>query len=88
MQKKDITAIVLAALVSMITISGAVAGFYGAFVSRQAIVETQLTHIQAELAKISDALGERETVLWDLSERIVQMETKMAVVERRIEHGW
>jgi len=74
---KDITAVVLIALVSIITIAGAVAGFYGAFLSRQAVVETQLTHIQQELAVISGALSEREDRVNDLSQRIAQLETRM-----------
>jgi len=74
---KDITAIVLAALISIITITGAVAGFYGAFITRQAVVETQLTHIQQELAVISSAIGEREDRMSDLSKRIAQLETRM-----------
>ena len=74
---KDITAVVLIALVSVITITGAVAGFYGAFMSRQAVVETQLLHIQQELAVISGAIGEREDRVHDLSKRVTQLETRM-----------
>lgn len=74
---KDITAIVLVALVSIIAITGAVAGFYGAFVSRQAVVETQLTHIQQELAVISSTIGEREDRVSDLTNRIARLETRM-----------
>jgi len=74
---KDITAIVLVALVSIITITGAVAGFYGAFMSRQAVVETQLTHIQQELAVISGVISEREDRVSDLIKRIAQLETRI-----------
>ena len=74
---KDITAIVLVALVSIIAITGAVAGFYGAFMSRQAVVETQLIHIQQELAVISSTIGEREDRVHDLTKRIARLETRM-----------
>jgi len=83
---KDIAAIVLVAMVSIITITGAVAGFYGAFVSRQAVVETQLAHIQQELAAISATIGEREDRVHDLARRLAQVEIKVQYQDRRIEY--
>jgi len=74
---KDITAIVLVALVSIITIAGAVASFYGAFISRQAVVETQLAHIRDELTAISATISEREDRVQDLSERLSQLEVRL-----------
>jgi len=74
---KDITAVVLIALVSIITITGAVAGFYGGFMSRQVVVETQLIHIQQELAIISSTISDREDRVQDLTKRIARLETRM-----------
>jgi len=74
---KDITAVVLIALVSIVAITGAVAGFYGAFMARQAVVETSLTHIQQELAVISNTISDREERVSELTKRIMQLEIRM-----------
>ena len=81
---KDVTNLVLIALVSIFTISGAIAGFYGAFMSRQAVVETKLIHIQRELETISAAMGDREIDLRDLGQRIAGLEAKVENLDRRI----
>ena len=82
---RDATAVVLAALVSILTISGAIAGFYGAFISRQAVVETQLAHIQQELAGISATLHDRESTMHDLNQRVVRLEIKLSYLDRRFD---
>jgi len=74
---RDLTAVILAAFLSILTISGAIAGFYGAFVSRQAVVETQLTHIRQELTAISATIHDRENAVHDLSQRITRLEMKI-----------
>jgi hypothetical protein len=74
---KDITAVVLVALVSILTITGAVAGFYGAFMARQAVVETQLIHIKQELVIISSTISDREDRVQDLTKRVARLETRM-----------
>ena len=58
---------------------------FAAFLSRQAVVETQLAHIQRDLAMISEQLSIREESGRDLSERVVHLETMVRNLERNLD---
>ena len=60
------------------------ADLYGAFVSRQAVVETQLTHIQQELVEISKTIHQREDLCRDHTHRIIQLEIELRNLDRRM----
>ena len=76
-QHKEFVTMILAAIT--LTVS------FSAFLSRQAVVETQLTHIQRDLAVISEQLSIREENSRGLTERVVHLETMVRNLERNID---
>ena len=76
-QHKEFLAMLIAAIT--LTVS------FATFLSRQAVVETQLAHIQRDLAVISEQLGAREEAGRDLSERVVHLETMVRNLERNLD---
>ena len=71
----------LAMLIAVITLAVS----FATFLSRQAVVETQLAHIQRDLAVISEQLTAREETSRDLSERVVHLETMVRNLERNLD---
>ena len=71
----------LAMLIAVITLTVS----FATFLSRQAVVETQLAHIQRDLTVISEQLTVREEMSRDLSERVVHLETMVRNLERNLD---
>ena len=72
LQEKSTAAVVLAVVVSLVTIIA----FAGTFISKQTAVEVQLVQVQKELVSISTKIDDREKKIEDLYERIIYLETR------------
>lgn len=71
----------LTMLITVVTLTAS----FATFLSRQAVVETQLMHIQRDLTSISEQLGIREENSRDLSERVVHLEVMIRNLERDLD---
>lgn len=71
-KEKNITATVIATIISLITIVTVFSGF----ISNQAKLEVQLTNIQKELVIINEKLDKRDDEIKDLSTRLTILENK------------
>ena len=72
---KEVIALVAVIITLIISIS--------AFTERMAVLETQLTTIQRDIAELSVAVNNREEAIRDLRERVAQLEIKVRNLERR-----
>ena len=72
-KEKNITATVIATIISLITIVTVFSGF----ISNQAKLEVQLTNIQKELVIINEKLDKRDEEIKNLSTRLTILENKI-----------
>lgn len=71
-KEKNITATVIATIISLITIVTVFSGF----ISNQAKLEVQLTNIQKELVIINEKLDKRDDEIKDITTRLTILENK------------
>ena len=71
-KEKNITATVIATIISLITIVTVFSGF----ISNQAKIEVQLTNIQKELVIINEKLDKRDDEIKDITTRLTILENK------------
>lgn len=71
-KEKNITATVIATIISLITIVTVFSGF----ISNQAKLEVQLTNIQKELVIINEKLDKRDNEIKDITTRLTILENK------------
>ena len=71
-KEKNITATVIATIISLITIVTVFSGF----ISNQAKLEVQLTNIQKELVTINEKLDKRDNEIKDITTRLTILENK------------
>ena len=76
---------IIVALTALALAGGMLASFM-TFTERMAVVEVHLVTIQRDIAQIADAVDNREDVLIDLRKRVVQLETSVENMERRLEN--
>jgi len=86
-QKAKNTLKVISVVIAALMLLGALFVFYGSSTARQATIETQLAHIQRDIAALTVSVSSREDAINDLTERVVQLETKVRNLERRLDHA-
>ena len=74
MKEKNITSIVIATIISLITIVTA----FGGFISNQTKLEVKLNSIEASLTEIKIKLNDRDNEIKQLTERIIKLEEKIS----------
>ena len=71
-KEKNITATVIATIISLI----AIVTVFSGFISNQAKLEVQLTNIQKELVIINEKLDKRDNEIKDITTRLTILENK------------
>lgn len=74
MKEKNITSVVIATIISLITIATA----FGGFISNQTKLEVKLNNIEASLTEIKIKLNDRDNEIKQLTERIIKLEEKIS----------
>jgi peptidoglycan hydrolase CwlO-like protein len=74
MKEKNITSVVIATIISLITIVTA----FGGFISNQTKLEVKLNNIEASLTEIKIKLNDRDNEMKQLTERIIKLEEKIS----------
>jgi peptidoglycan hydrolase CwlO-like protein len=73
-KEKNITSIVIATIISLITIVTT----FGGFISNQTKLEVKLNNIEASLTEIKIKLNDRDNEIKQLTERIIKLEEKIS----------